>query len=109
MHNGWPKMIDAHTTRLPQRDPNRTCMNREKRDNGICPIIPINAQILNVFSGTLTYFIDRLGREKNKMLSVNWFAEKWLYIMIDYNYSLTKYSWKNALTKNTINDAADRL
>lgn len=55
MHNGCPKMIDAQTTRLPDRGPNRTCMNREKWDNGICPIIPMNAQILNVFNGTLTY------------------------------------------------------
>lgn len=54
MHSGWPSIIEAHTIMLPHRSPNRFSMDLEKRDNGIWPIMPIKAQILKVFSGTLT-------------------------------------------------------
>lgn len=100
MHSGCPKMIDAHTTILPQRGPYRTCMYREKCDNGICAIIPMKAHIWNVFSGTLTYD-EQINGEKHEFSS-----SKTEQIAIS---ELTKYSWKNALTKNTIKDAADRL
>ena len=46
----------AHTTMLPHLAPQYRSAILLNTDSGICPIIPINAHILNVFKGTLTRY-----------------------------------------------------
>lgn len=55
MAKGCPKIIDDQTTMFPHRGPKLISINLDINDSGICAIIPVKAQIWNVFKGTLTY------------------------------------------------------